>query len=166
MPIDTRQPAADTGLAMGVASTARRGGRQSIGSVGPAPGELLLPGDRLVPAPSPAPASGTTPQRALASDALRLLRQVRDPARRPQRWHDQGLARDVELIRRHLAPLRTRRALAASFGREAFHVATSTDDRSATVAGPVRLAYAIRWLELGDGASRPPWAILLDAPAR
>jgi len=165
MPIDTRQPAADTGLAMGVATTARRGGRPSIGSAAPAPGELLPPGDRLVPAPSPAPASGTTPQRALASDALRLLRQVRDPARRPQRWHDQGLARDVELIRRHLAPLRTRRALAASFGREAFHVAPPTAGPSAPDAGPVRLAYAIRWLELGDGTLCPPWATLLDTPA-
>jgi hypothetical protein len=166
MPIDTRQPAAEPGLAMGVASTARRGGRRSIGIAAPAPGDLLPPGDLLVPAPSPAPASGTTPQRALASDALRLLRQVRDPARRPQRWSDQALARDIELIRRHLAPLRTRRALAASFGREAFHVAPPPPGPTASEPGPVRLAYAIRWLELGDGATRPPWATLLDAPGR
>jgi hypothetical protein len=164
MPIDTRQPAADPGLAMGVATTARRGGRRSIGTAAPAPGELLPPGDRLVPAPPPAPASGSTPQRALASDASRLLRQVRDPARRPPRWHDQNWARDVEIIRRHLAPLRSRRALAASFGREAFHVRPPAAP-SVLDAGPVRLAYAIRWLELGDGTTRPPWRTLLDVPA-
>lgn len=30
------------------------------------------------------------------------------------------------------------------------------------LANPVRLAYAIRWLELGDGIPRPNWLTLLD----
>ncbi len=30
--------------------------------------------------------------------------------------------------------------------------------------GPVRVAYAIRWLELGDGRRRPPWESLVAGP--
>jgi hypothetical protein len=89
---------------------------------------------------------------------------LRDPARRPERWQDDDVASDIALIRRHLAPLRTRKALAASFGREAFH---RRDDATARGGnhdpGPVRLAYAIRWLELGDGVDRPAWPRLLTA---
>jgi hypothetical protein len=62
--------------------------------------------------------------------------------------------REVELVRRHLAPIRSRVVLAASFGREAFHVDSAGPPE---VAGPVTVAYAIRWLELGDGQERPRW---------
>jgi hypothetical protein len=52
---------------------------------------------------------------------------------------------DVERVLAHLAPIRTREALAASYAREGFH----------RLGGPgpgddaVTLAYAIRWLDLG-----------------
>jgi hypothetical protein len=63
-------------------------------------------------------------------------------------------------VRRHLAPLRERTMLANSFAREAFQtVPGPAVDRSA-----VRVAYALRWLELGDGGSLPTWSQLLDAP--
>jgi hypothetical protein len=58
--------------------------------------------------------------------------------------------------------------LAASFGREAFHVPIlrdrdGTDERGLESA--VRVAYALRWLELGDGHERPAWTDLLAAGA-
>jgi hypothetical protein len=67
----------------------------------------------------------------------------------------------VELVRRHLAPLRNRSILANSFAREAFQTTPTTGpavDRSA-----VRVGYAIRWLELGDDEPLPSWSQLLDA---
>ena len=55
-------------------------------------------------------------------------------------------------------------ASAASFGREAFQSSHAED---AEAAGPVTAAYAIRWLELGDGIPRPPWGSwLADSPVR
>ena len=57
-------------------------------------------------------------------------------------------------IRRQLAPIRNRRTLAASYGREAFRMRPAGDDigpRPATRADVV--AYAVRWLELGDGVT-------------
>jgi hypothetical protein len=170
MPIDTRPPTADQDAASLSATSPRHGGAVTTGIAAPPPEELLPSGDAFVPAPSPAPVSGTTPQRALAQDALRLLRRVRDPDRRPERWLDADIARDIALIRRHLAPLRSRQALAASFVREAFHVHDDTPTQAGPRStanlgdpGPVRLAYAIRWLELGDGQERPPWPRLLAA---
>jgi hypothetical protein len=64
----------------------------------------------------------------------------------------------VERTRGQLGPIASRAVLAASFSREA-SVAVS---RQATVSpanppGPVRVAYAIRWLELGDERPRPDW---------
>lgn len=118
------------------------------------PGILLSPGTLSLPAPVPAPA------RALALDALRVIRAVRDPSRRPARWEHPAFGAEVELIRRHLAPVRSRRTLAASYAREAFHLApTSTDVEDPS---PIRLAYALRWLELRDGATEPSWQALLS----
>ena len=71
-----------------------------------------------------------------------------------------GFGAEVELIRRHLAPVRTRKTLVASYGREAFHIAPDLADR--TEPSPTRLAYALRWLELRDGATGPSWQALLS----
>ena len=108
----------------------------------------------LAPAPVPAPA------RALALDAMRINRALRDPKRRPARWSQPSFGAEVELVRRHLAPVRSRRSLAASFGREAFHIAPTAAERDDP--NPIRLAYALRWLELGNGAAGPSWQTLLD----
>jgi hypothetical protein len=115
----------------------------------------LLPSSGL-PVRAPAPA----PRRALALDALRLKRGLRDNRRRPAGWGDAAFARQVELVRCHLAPLRNRRSLTASFGREAFQTLDVARSRPAML-GPIRAAYAIRWLELGTGASLPAWSSLL-----
>jgi hypothetical protein len=115
---------------------------------------LLRSSGALAPAPAPAP------PRALALDALRLRRGLRDTDRRPSVWSDAAFGREVELIRRHLAPLRNRRSLTASFGREAFQTLELDASRPRPL-GPIRAAYAIRWLELGSGARLPAWANLL-----
>jgi hypothetical protein len=131
----------------------RSGDESNVGDHPPLDG--LLPSSGL-PVPAPAPA----PHRALALDALRLRRGLRDNRRRPAGWGDAAFAREVELVRCHLAPLRNRWSLAASFGREAFQTLDVARSRPAML-GPIRAAYAIRWLELGTGASLPAWSSLL-----
>jgi hypothetical protein len=152
MPMVVRQP--------GPRQTAatRTGDRSTIGSA-----SLL---DGLLPSSGPfAPAPAPAPHRALALDAIQLRRGLRDPLRRPDPWGSASFAREVELIRCHLAPLRNRRSLTSSFGREAFQ--TLDSDPPATLPlGPVRAAYAIRWLELGNGATLPAWARLLTTGTR
>jgi hypothetical protein len=108
----------------------------------------------------PRPLRATTPARTLTRVALATLRRARRLDGRPARWTAMSFAREVDLVRLHLAPIRSRLGLAASFGREAFQVdlAAAGDDS----IGPVAAAYAIRWLELGDGVARPPWATWLD----
>ncbi len=143
MPIAARLPGADVGDVTVTAHpvTDQRPGGDAIGTAAPPPGELLPSGGSSAPAPVPAPS------RALALDAIRLIRYLRDPDRAPARWTQPAFRREVDLVRAHLAPLRTRQALAASFGREAFHVAIDVNDHRDP--GPVRVAYALRWLELG-----------------
>ena len=118
------------------------------------PGPLLSPGALFPPAPVPAPA------RALALDALRVARALRDPVKRPERWAQPAFAAEVELVRPHLAPVRSRQMLAASYGREAFHLVLSRAEREDP--SPIRLAYALRWMELRDCATGPSWPSLLD----
>jgi hypothetical protein len=77
-------------------------------------------------------------------------------------WADASFALEVERIRSHLAPLVTRRTLTSSFGREAFQT-LDRDPPGTNPLGPIRAAYAIRWLELGSGATLPGWAGLLGA---
>jgi hypothetical protein len=131
----------------------RSGHAMTVGRSSP-PDGLLPTGGASAPVPAPAP------HRALALDALRLRRGLRDPLRRPEPWDEAAFAREVELIRCHLAPLRNRRSLTASFGREAFH-SLGPERVAALPLGPIRAAYAIRWLELGSGVQLPAWSSLL-----
>jgi hypothetical protein len=154
MPIPTRQPGTTDSLTSHPVEEQRPGADQ-VGMQPMSTENLLLSRALLAPAPVPAPA------RALALDAMRLTRAMRDPERRPARWAQPGFGAQVELVRRHLAPVQSRRSLAASFGREAFHIVPSVvedDDPS-----PIRLAYALRWMELGGGSAGsdgPLWAAL------
>jgi hypothetical protein len=103
--------------------------------------------------------------RTLAAEALRLLRQLGDPDGNPPAWSDSAFVREVGLVRAHLAPIRSRAGLAASYGREAFQSPVVTAlGPSDDVPGPVRVAYSIRWLELGDDVSRPAWPAHLRTP--
>jgi hypothetical protein len=147
MPIVARQPGARP------PGVERSGVEASIGGV--APSEDLLPsGGASHPAPVPAP------HRAPALDALRILRSLRDHPRDAGPWGESAFAREVDRVRCHLVPIRSRRGLAASFGREAFQV-LDRDGWDQRGHDPVRIAYAVRWLELGDGVPRPGWTSLV-----
>jgi hypothetical protein len=103
-----------------------------------------------------------SPSRVLAITALSAIRHSRRPADRPGAWSLPGFAREVELVRLHLRPVHSRQILAASFGREAFHAGPST---ATTAGGAVAVAYALRWLELGDRIDRPAFEIWLAESA-
>ncbi len=122
----------------------------------PNPSTDLLPFDgSLVPAPAPAP------HRALALVAFEYRRAIFDRSFDADCWGASAFVRAVGRARDDLAPIRTRSALAASFNRESIHKArdgSAVDpDPAAREIGPVEIAYAMRWLELGDGIARPPW---------
>jgi hypothetical protein len=116
----------------------------------------------LVPGGMPARRSTATPARTLTLVALATLRRARRADGRPTRWATPVFGREVDLVRLHLGPIRSRAGLAASFGREAFHGELDRDGADVDT-GPVTAAYAIRWLELGNGARRPPWEAWLAA---
>jgi hypothetical protein len=133
------------------------GDASSVGAEAP-PEELLPSGG--VPMDGPAPA----PHRALALDALRIVRLLRDGRRGAGSWGEPVFAREVEAVRRQLAPLRGRRGLAASYGREASRMRDARERGGSSGLDPISVAYAVRWLELGDGVSRPGWIDLVTAP--
>jgi len=98
--------------------------------------------------------------------ALDLVLRTSEPLRLPERWTRTPFGREVDRTRRQLAPIHTRSALAASFSREASVAATrSAPLTPADPPGPVRVAYAIRWLELGDERPRPGWSSITKGAA-
>ena len=119
------------------------------------------PAARFEPPPPP-PFEPNSPSRALALTALSVIRHGRRPADRPAAWSLPGFAREVDLVRLHLRPVSSRQVLAASFGREAFHAGPST---TTSAGGAVAVAYAIRWLELGDRMERPAFEVWLAESA-
>ena len=104
------------------------------------------------------------PLHELARLALDVVVRTSEPLSLPRRWTTVPFIREVDHTRAQLAPIRTRRALADSFSREASVAVTRCADPAAAdpPPGPVRVAYAIRWLELGDGRPRPGWPSILD----
>ena len=119
---------------------------------GSKPSAELLPSDGVS-----APARPPAPARALAAEAFRFRRRMASRAPLPEAWSGEDFLREVSLVRAHLSVARTRAVLAASYGREAFHATPQRDD----VPGPVRVAYALRWLELGSSDVADPWLSLL-----
>ena len=106
------------------------------------------------------PATGFLPVREpidpvalLVADARTLLLAAEDDAV-SDRWQNDRLAGQVEAVRRHLAPIEDPDLIAASFTREAFH-GPRLARVPAIAASPVRVAYAIRWMELQVGLSLP-----------
>jgi hypothetical protein len=87
-----------------------------------------------------------------------------EPVDLPDRWTTYPFGQEVERTRGQLAPIRSRAALFASFSREASIAVTRGVATTGLPAGPVRVAYAIRWLELGDGRRRPAWASFVAGP--
>ncbi len=97
----------------------------------------------------------------LALDALMVTRTLRDHPRDADPWGEPAFAREVDLIRSQLMPIRSRRGLAASFEREAFQSYEPAGPREPATMRAVRVAYALRWLELGDGVLRWAWTGLV-----
>lgn len=116
----------------------------------------LLPSGRAA-----GPSRAAAPHRKLPLDALLVTRTLRDRPRLADPWREPAFAREVDLVRDQLAPIRSRRSLAASFERESFRWA-GVDEAAGPVALPaLRVAYALRWLELADGVMRPGWTSLV-----
>ena len=99
--------------------------------------------------------AGLDATRALALDALRLARLLPDSSRWPARWRQPAFGRDVERVRRRLARIRSQRTLAAAYRREVFERLRPGSDRAEESA--IRVAYALRWLEMEDGVTGPSW---------
>ena len=104
------------------------------------------------------------PRHELARLTLDLVVRTAEPADLPARWTTYPFGQEVDRTRGQLTPIRSRNALLASFSREASIAATRGIVEAGLPAGPVRIAYAIRWLELGDGRSRPAWASFVAGP--
>ena len=87
-----------------------------------------------------------------------------DPAPAPREpWSDVAFRRRVDIIRAQLAPLRSRAALAASYGREADH--RLHDGGTVRSLTALQVAYALRWLELAEPVPlTPSWLDLFDRP--
>ena len=144
MPIVARLAGPDATSASSTATDGTLGGAASSG--------VLLPsGDDAGPGPAAAP------HRTLALDALLVTRTLRDHPRDADPWGEPAFAREVDRIRGQLAPIRSRRGLAASFEREAFQSREFETPREPATLRALRVAYALRWLELGDGVPRRGW---------
>jgi hypothetical protein len=98
------------------------------------------------------------PGHELARLALDLVVRTSEPIHLPQRWLSPAFGREVERTRVQLEPVASRSVLVASFSREASVAVSRLAPLSpGNPPGPVRVAYAIRWLELGDERRRPGW---------
>jgi hypothetical protein len=121
---------------------------------GPLPSELLLRSDGSVD-----PLTGGSAD--LAHDAPSILAAV--STRPPRRLLTRAFIRQVETVRRHLAPIDDVRVLARSCSSEAFQVRPHAHDPTGEISA-VRLAYAIRWAELQAGRDLPAWPDLTWPP--
>ena len=86
---------------------------------------------------------------------------LRDRPRDAGLWGEPAFAREVDAIRRQLEPIRDRRMLTASYSREAFRAWPEVVAAGLSLERSTAVAYAIRWLELGDGRPRPSWTSLV-----
>lgn len=126
-----------------------------------APSALSAPVPRPRVARRPTAAPAQLPEETLALHAAAVVRFLAGP-HRPERWGMPGFAREVDRVRRQLAPILSREMLAASYARESLHMPGvargGVGPLRPTLAGSaLEVAYAVRWLELADGAARPDW---------
>jgi hypothetical protein len=133
------------------------------------PRARLLRFDRSASALGPAATSDIDlddrpPGHELARLALDVVVRTAEPVDLPAPWTTFPFGREVDRTRGQLAPIRTRSTLLASYLREGSIAATRGVVEAGLPAGPVRVAYAIRWLELGDGRTRPAWASFVAGP--
>lgn len=102
--------------------------------------------------------------RRLRVSAAAVARILARGASCPSAWMDVRLGVDVDRVRHQLLPIGSLAALAASWSREhAVHTAVAARGR---VPCAVRLAYAVRWLELSGVIDERPWALLVRGSGR
>jgi hypothetical protein len=89
------------------------------------------------------------PHHRLSAAAVCLQTMLDDPDGVLPRWRTRGFVRCVERAHAHLRLIGSHAALADSYAREAYR------------HNPIETAYALRWLELANGVSRPPWSSLV-----
>jgi len=107
------------------------------------------------------------PRHELARLALDLVVRTSEPMTLPRQWTTVPFTREVDRTRAQLVPIRSRTSLAASFAREASVAVSRPDPTAPSIPhGPVRVAYAIRWLELGDDRPRPDWSSIVNGVVR
>lgn len=104
-------------------------------------------------------ASGLETQLALDLDARRLGHLLREPSSWPSRWTEPDFGFEVERFRRHVAPFRSLRSLATAYGRDVRRLTRHHIDRD--VPSPIRVAYALRALEIQEDATGPSWPALI-----
>ena len=78
----------------------------------------------------------------------------------PPVWRTPAFASRVESARAHLGAARSRAVLASSFEREACRLGPATIG-AARRTEAVRVAYALRWIELARGVEQPVWPLWL-----
>lgn len=119
------------------------------------------------------PGAGARPAAVTVDERLRthgviLAALLTSRARTPQQWRAPGFARQVDLVRAHLWPIRSQESLAHSYAREHFHIqatgSATLDARALLRRSATEVAYALRWLELADGDSRGPWLSIVAVP--
>lgn len=98
-------------------------------------------------------------ERALAVDALRVGRLLGEPSLWPSRWTEPAFGAEVERCRRHVADLTTQDALATAYEHDVFE--RLTGGRGDADASPIRVAYALRWLELQEDSIGPAWPAMV-----
>ncbi len=135
------------------------------------PRSRLLRFERPPTVDAAATAIGTTPlqpdsRHELARLALDVVVRTSEPQTVPAQWRTVPFGREVDRTRAQLVPIRSREALARSFEREASVSVTrligSEVPAAPVTPGPVRVAYAVRWLELGDDRDRPSWTAIVS----
>ena len=140
MPILTRQPEADEPAMSQHLAGVLLGDESMIGAAAPPPEGLLPSGGPDHRGDQAFRGSGPT-------------------------WAEAAFQRRVEVFRRQLAPVCSRSALAASYGREAGHRPMDGRSRAGRSVTPLQVAYALRWMELARPApASVTWADLLDGP--
>ncbi len=87
----------------------------------------------------------------LAED-VRLLLDTARSGMVPVAWSRPGFAARVRVAQRQLACLHSWRSLSDSFARESLHAHPIAAEPT-----PIRVAYAIRWLELVADVVIPDW---------
>jgi hypothetical protein len=96
---------------------------------------------------------------ASSVDALRLGRVLREPSVWPQRGTEPAFGAEVERCRCYVSDLTTHEALASAYGYDVFE--RLTGGRGDAERSPIRVAYALRWLELQEDSIGPAWPAMV-----